>query len=453
MNPKYTAPIEGFSKLTKAEKIAVVSSLFNDPKVVQKELEGFWHDDPGLQQRFDEFSENTLSNFYFPFGVVPNFQLNRKLYMVPMVIEESSVVAAASKSAKFWQDKGGFHAEIVGTVKVGQVHFIWNGPEEILKQHFSELKELLKEQTGHITSNMDKRGGGILDIELVDMQVYEPGYFQLKASFETCDSMGANFINSCLEEFARILQDWFKDSNRFTEEQQEVHIIMSILSNYTPECRVRSWVSCPIDQLGIQEGMSAKEFAWKFEKAVKVAEADVHRATTHNKGIFNGIDAVVLATGNDFRAVEACGHTWAARNGRYTSLTKLNLENDTFHYELEIPMALGVVGGLTGLHPLVKRGLELLGQPSASELMCIAASLGLANNFGALRSLTTTGIQKGHMKMHLLNILNHFDATSLEKEKAMEYFKHHKVSFTAVRAFVLSQREEVLSRSDSQKSS
>lgn len=156
MNPKYSAPIEGFSKLTKAEKISVVSSLFNDPKVVQKELEGFWHDDPGLQQRFDEFSENTLSNFYFPFGVVPNFQLNRKLYMVPMVIEESSVVAAASKSAKFWQDKGGFHAEIVGTVKVGQVHFIWNGPEDILKQHFVELKELLKEQTGHITSNMDK---------------------------------------------------------------------------------------------------------------------------------------------------------------------------------------------------------------------------------------------------------------------------------------------------------
>jgi hydroxymethylglutaryl-CoA reductase len=225
------------------------------------------------------------------------------------------------------------------------------------------------------------------------------------------------------------------------------------LSNYTPECRVRTWVSCSIEELGNQEGMSAREFAWKFEKAVKVAAVDVHRATTHNKGIFNGIDAVVLATGNDFRAVEACGHTWAARNGRYSSLTTLRLENDTFHYELEIPMALGVVGGLTGLHPLVKRGLEMLGHPSASELMCIAASLGLANNFGALRSLTTTGIQKGHMKMHLLNILNHFEATASEKEKAMEYFKQHKVSFTSVRAFLLSLREQVVSSVDSKKQS
>lgn len=284
MNPKYSAPIEGFSKLTKTEKIAVVSSLLTTQKWYKRNWRVF-----GTTIR--DFNSGSMSlakipsQFYFPFGVVPNFQLNQKLYMVPMVIEESSVVAAASKSAKFWQDKGGFHAEIVGTVKVGQVHFIWNGPEDLLKQHFVELKELLKEQTGHITSNMDKRGGGILDIELVDMQVYEPGYFQLKASFETCDSMGANFINSCLEEFARILQDWFKESGHFSEDHGEVHIIMSILSNYTPECRVRTWVSCPIEQLGVQEGMSSKEFAWKFEKAVKVAAADVHRATTHNKGI------------------------------------------------------------------------------------------------------------------------------------------------------------------------
>ena len=182
--------------------------------------------------------------------------------------------------------------------------------------------------------------------------------------------------------------------------------------------------------------MSPQEFAWKFEKAVRVAHIDPHRATTHNKGIYNGIDAVVLATGNDFRAIEACGHTYASKDGKYTSLSHISLENDTFKFWLEVPMAIGVVGGLTSLHPMVKRSLELLDNPSAEELMMISATAGLANNFGALRSLTTTGIQKGHMKMHLLNIANHFNATDVEKEAAIVYFADKKVSFTTVRDFI-----------------
>ncbi len=247
--------------------------------------------------------------------------------------------------------------------------------------------------------------------------------------------MGANFINSCLEEFADILKNYHKVAEDLKDD--DLNIIMSILSNYTPDCLVEAWVECDIKELeGVDPDISAEDFAWKFEKAVQVATVDVHRATTHNKGIFNGIDAVVLATGNDFRAVEACGHTYAARDGQYRSLSKIDLSQGKFKYSLQVPISLGTVGGLTKLHPLARFTMELLGDPKAEDLMQIAAVAGLANNFGALRSLTTKGIQKGHMKMHLLNILNNFAATPTEKDAAVKYFKTKKVSFKAVAIFI-----------------
>jgi hydroxymethylglutaryl-CoA reductase len=427
----------GFSKLSKEEKLKIISKLTQNPDEFYAELKSFWHPNENLQKKFDEFSENTLTNFYMPFGVVPNVKINDKFYAVPMVIEESSVVAAAAKSAKFWLGRGGFKAEVIDTVKLGQVHFIWHGDYSTLKNNFSSLKKLLFENSTHITANMQKRGGGIIDIELVNHTEKEPGYYQLMCSFNTCDSMGANFINSCLEEFASILKDWFIEHPIFSEKEKEVEVIMSILSNYTPDCLVKCWVECPIDDLGsFENGVSAQEFAQKFAKAIRIAEIDPYRATTHNKGIYNGIDSVVLATGNDFRAVEACGHAYAGYTGTYKSLSELSLDNGIFKFTLTVPMALGVVGGLTGLHPVVKRGLEMLGHPSAKELMMIAATIGLANNFSAVKSLTTVGIQQGHMKMHLFNIMNHFEATEVEKEKALDHFITEKVSFSTVREFI-----------------
>ncbi len=219
---------------------------------------------------------------------------------------------------------------------------------------------------------------------------------------------------------------------------------MSILSNYTPDCVVKSWIECDIREFCyIEPNMRADEFIWKFEHAVKIAQVDRFRAATHNKGIFNGIDAVVIATGNDFRATEACGHTYASQNGRYTGLTELDLSNGKFKYSLTVPLSLGTVGGLTSLHPLAKFSLEILDNPKANELMRIAASVGLANNFGALKSLVTKGIQKGHMKMHLINILNQLEATEKEKNKALEYFKTEKVSYRAVQDFLHTVREQV----------
>lgn len=449
MNPVHPSEkplrMEGFSKLTKEEKLKRICGLFPDASEAEREIRSFWHMDPNIQKQLDEFSENTITNFFFPYGVVPNVVINGRTYTVPMVIEESSVVAAAAKSAKFWSTRGGFQAHVVSVEKIGQVHFIWMGRPEKLKALFPELRTQFLAGTRHITGNMEKRGGGILDIQLVDMTHHEPGYYQVKAIFDTCDSMGANFINSCLEEFALILREFMQEAEGLEATEREVTVIMSILSNYTPKCKVECVVECPVEELGTFDGgLSAQEFMRKFSLAVKVAQVDPHRATTHNKGIFNGIDAVVLATGNDFRAVEACGHTYAARDGQYRSLTRMESSEGRFRYVLEVPMALGVVGGLTRLHPMARRSLELLGHPSAQELMMIAATMGMANNFAALKSLVTTGIQKGHMKMHLLNILNHFEATEKEKELAVEYFKHNKVSFNAVRSYLVALREGLI---------
>jgi hydroxymethylglutaryl-CoA reductase len=437
--------INGFSKMSKEEKLKLVASFFDHPDKVLRELKSYWHRDPKKQTLFDEFSENTLSNFYFPFGIAPNFLINGKNYMVPMVIEESSVIAAASSSAKFWAERGGFHAEVISSEKVGQVHFLWKGDPDKLEKAMPDLKRDLLAGTKGITSNMEGRGGGILDIRLINKIEDIEDYYQLKVSFETVDSMGANFINSVLEEFARLLKEFLVKSPRFTEDEKDCEIIMSILSNYTPDCLVRAYVECEIKDLQTKESeMSAEKFAWKFNKAIEIAKVDEFRAATHNKGIFNGIDALALATGNDFRAIEAGAHTYACRNGRYQSLTDLTLEGDVFHYELNVPLAMGTVGGLTSLHPMARFSLEMLGNPSARELMMIAASAGLSNNFGAVKSLVTKGIQVGHMKMHLFNILNFYAATQEEKQKAVEYFKSNKVSFKSVTDFINKHRSHIL---------
>ena len=429
--------------MSKRKKLRwIVENFFKDPENVMRELMSYWYANEDQQRILDGFSENTISNFHLPYGVAPNFIINGKTYCVPMVIEESSVVAAASSAAKFWSTHGGFRAEVISTKKIGQVHFSWKGDIQKLHSTFEDLKTQLLNDVSHITHNMIKRGGGILDIELLDMTHLEADYYQLKVKYETCDSMGANFINSTLEEFAQSLKRFITQQENFTAEEKDLEIIMCILSNYTPECLVRCWVESPIKDLGnFPDQMDAKTFAEKFYKAIKIAHIDPYRATTHNKGIFNGIDSVVLATANDFRAVEACGHAYAARDGQYRSLSHCTIDNGIFRFWIDLPIALGTVGGLTKLHPMAKRSLELLGNPNASELMTIIAATGLAQNFAAIRSLVTTGIQQGHMKMHLLNILNHFSATEKEIELASVFFEDKIVSFTAVERFIKSLKE------------
>jgi hydroxymethylglutaryl-CoA reductase len=420
--------ISGFSKLTKSEKIEwLLDTYFTDKEAARTLVKQYWNTDIKLQKLHDEFIENTITNYYLPLGVAPNFKINDSLYTIPMAIEESSVVAAASKAAKFWYDRGGFKAEVISTQKIGQVHFMYKDDFKKLEDFFKIVKPKIIASASAITKNMERRGGGILDIELRNKSEDLEHYYQLHATFETLDAMGANFINSCLEQFATTFKTE-ADSNL----DGDLNIVMSILSNYVPNCLVRAEVSCPIPDLKSKDISDPEVFVQKFKQAVNIAEIEPYRAVTHNKGIMNGIDAVVLATGNDFRAVEAGVHAYASRNGQYSSLTHCTIDNGIFKFWIEIPLALGTVGGLTRLHPLVKFSLEMLEKPSAKELMQIVAVAGLAQNFGALKSLTTTGIQEGHMKMHLMNILNQFEATAIEKTQIVEHFKTHVVTHSAV---------------------
>jgi hydroxymethylglutaryl-CoA reductase len=436
-------PMNGFSKLSKIEKMnKIIDTYFHGSSKQIEQLKKFWHQDETIQKTIDEFSENTISNFYFPFGVVPNVLINEQLYCVPMVIEESSVVAASARSANFWLKRGGIKTEVVSTIKVGQVHFIFNGDQLKLEAFFNFKKDSFFEEIKPLTSNMESRGGGLLNLSLLDKTEFEPGYFQLSAEFETCDAMGANFINSILEALGNKLKQEALEFNDFSEEEKNIQVVMCILSNYTPKCLVRAYVECPIEELNDPSlEMSAVDFVSKFKRAIRISKADVTRATTHNKGIMNGIDAVVIATGNDFRAIEACAHTYACRDGIYRGLSDVTIENGKFKFQLEIPLALGTVGGLTGLHPLAKFSLDLLGRPKASDLMSIVASIGLMQNFAAVRSLVTSGIQKGHMKMHLMNILNHLEATESEREKARKHFENEIISFKGVREFLSNERK------------
>ncbi|MEL4306631.1 hydroxymethylglutaryl-CoA reductase, degradative [Joostella sp. CR20] len=426
-------PVNGFSKLTKQEKIAwLAKNHFINQEEGIDILQQYVNSDAKLQSLHDEFIENTISNFYLPLGIAPNFLINDKYHTIPMVIEESSVVAAAGKAAKYWQQRGGFKAEILGTEKIGQVHFMFYGNTENLNRFFAEVKPTLLQATESITANMRKRGGGITNIELRDKSNELANYFQLHCTFETLDAMGANFINSCLETIAKTFKSEAQTCDMLSAEEKDIEIVMSILSNYVPNCVVKAEVSCPVDALNEDKNLSPQEFADKFVRAVAIANAEPHRAVTHNKGIMNGIDAVVLATGNDFRAIEAGAHAYAAKSGSYKSLTHAKVEDGIFKFWIEIPLALGTVGGLTSLHPLVKLSLEILNRPSAKELMQIIAVAGLAQNFAAVRSLITDGIQKGHMKMHLMNILNQLGATAEEKAYFIDYYKNKTITHSDV---------------------
>lgn len=428
-----TQRINGFSKLDKADQRAWLARTYLNAQRAD-ELARFDAGDEALQEVLDNFSENTLANYPMPFGVAPNFVVNGRTYAVPMVIEESSVVAAASAAAKYWMTRGGFHAEVVAAEKLGQLHFRWGGSPERRAALLPALERRLREKTANLTQRMEARGGGVRAIRWKHLPEVAPDCYQLLVSFGTADSMGANFINTVLETYGRELEAWAAQANDLRDEERHVEIIMAILSNHTPNCVVRAWVSCPIDEMNVPgSGIDAADFSRRFRYAVEIARQDPYRAVTHNKGIMNGVDAVVLATGNDFRAIEAAAHAFAARDGSYRSLSRCREDGSRFHFELTLPLAVGTVGGLTKLHPLANLALDVLGRPGAHELMHVMAACGLAQNFAALRSLVTTGIQRGHMKMHLQNILSSLAATPEERTLAQAHFAGKTVSHAEVR--------------------
>ena len=429
--------IIGFSKLSRDKKISWISKNFlNNSNEFESILNKYLNHDKTIQSIHNSLSENVISNFHLPYSISPNFLINNKNYCIPLVTEESSVIAALSNSSKFWYDRGGFKSKVLSKIKTGQVHFKYYGNAESLKKFIKENEQTLIESTDRITQKMRERGGGLLNIKLVNKSKELKSYYQLNVEFNTIDSMGANFINSCLEIISKKFKELLNDSSQLKESEKNIEVIMSILSNYTPECIVESSVECKIDDLGDIDGINSKEFALKFKDAFDIAEIDINRAVTHNKGIMNGVDAILISTGNDFRAVEAGVHAFASNNGKYRSLSKCSITDDIFKISLEIPLSIGTVGGITDVHPMVKLSLKLLNNPTSDELMKIICSVGLAQNFAAVKSLVTSGIQKGHMKMHLINLLIKKNASKDQIDKSEEYFKDKDINSQSVKDFL-----------------
>ncbi len=423
----------GYHKLSRAEKVA---QLALDPET-EAILQASIHQNEALAAIVDELSENTIAHFPFPLGIAPHVKINQQDYFLPLVTEESSVVAAIAKAAKFWYPLGGIKTTLLGDEKKGAVHFFWKGSAQQLLEAFPGLEKQLYADTAQLTQNMRERGGGIREIRLVNKSADLAHYFKLDVAFATGDAMGANFINSCLEQMAQSLKRFV--ASHATLDANLLEVNMAILSNYTPNNRVLAQVSCPLltmDAYGEQLGID--QYSHKFIQAVEIARIDSERAVTHNKGIFNGIDALALATGNDWRAIEACGHAYAAAEGHYRSLSRAYVQEDCFYFELELPFAVGTVGGVTNLHPLAKAAMAILKYPNAATLMQLMAASGLAANFSAILALTSTGIQKGHMKMHLNNILSQLGANAQEKQKALNFFADKTVSYAAVKQFLKS---------------
>ena len=429
--------IIGFSKLSREDKISWISSNFlNESSEFKKILNSYLNNDTEIQSLHNSFSENSISNFYLPYSVSPNFLINNKNYCIPLVTEESSVVAALSNSSKFWFERGGFKSNIINNLKNGQIHFMFKGKKKLLEKLINDNVLDLIKSTDEITKRMRARGGGIKKIKLIDKSNDLKDYLQLSVDFITVDSMGANFINSCLEKISKTFKELIIKSNYFKDSEKDIKIIMSILSNYTPDCLVEASVECNLDELGTIEGLPSREFASKFKSAFDIAQIDINRAVTHNKGIMNGIDAVLISTGNDFRAVEAGIHAYASSDGYYKSLSKCSIINDNFKISLKIPVSVGTVGGITDLHPMVKLSLQMLGNPTSLDLMKIICSVGLAQNFAAVKSLVSSGIQKGHMKMHLINLLIKNSANKTQIENSKEYFKDKEINNQSVIEFL-----------------
>lgn len=339
--------------------------------------------------RADHMVENAAGRYALPLGIATNFTVNGKDVLVPMVIEEPSVVAGASLAAKLARSGGGFSAETDPPVMIGQIQIVDVADPATARDRVLAEKETLLELADEADPVLVDLGGGAKDLEVREIETPAGPMLIVHLHFDVRDAMGANAVNTACERLA-------PEIARLTEGRA----YLRILSNLADQRLARARVSIPEDALTF-ESFSGEDVAEGIELAWAFAAADPYRATTHNKGIMNGIDAVTLATGNDWRAIEAGAHAYAARDGRYTSLSTWRRDGEgQLVGTLELPLALGTVGGATRVHPTARVALKILGVESARELAEIVVSVGLAQNLAAIRALATEGIQKGHMSLH-----------------------------------------------------
>jgi hydroxymethylglutaryl-CoA reductase len=333
--------------------------------------------------------ENVVGIHGLPIGIATNFVVNGKDYLIPMVIEEPSVVAAASNAAKMFRKGGGFQTSSDEPIMIGQIQLLDYEDEQSARTAIEQAKADLIEKANEVGGSILKRGGGVRDIVVRSIESPGKPMLIIHVLMDTRDAMGANAINTTVEHLAPSI-----------EKITGGRVNLKILSNLTDTRRAKAWGIVPKTELGDTEEEQRKTAA-AIEEASVFAEIDPYRAATHNKGIMNGIDAVVIATGNDWRAIEAGAHAFAARRGAYASLSKFRVNADgDITAELEMPMAVGIVGGATKVHPSAQYALKLMGIESARELAEVIVAVGLAQNFAAVKALASKGIQHGHMRMH-----------------------------------------------------
>lgn len=405
--------IPGFYKLGLAERRAVISSRASvDLAELEHALEAGGLDTATA----DKVVENVLGIYGLPFGVALNVRVNNTDRLVPMVVEEPSVIAAASNAARMIRQSGGFRAEVVESLMIGQVQITdVEHPADAVARLEAATPRLLELATKAVP-NLIARGGGPRAIDVRDLG---QRCIVLHVLVDCRDAMGANLVNTIAEALGPV-----------TAEIAGGKLGLRILSNLCDRrrvhatCRVhaRELVSAPrssksIDRDSESPGeLDGLEVVDAIVSASRFAELDPYRAATHNKGIMNGIDAVVLATGNDFRAVEAGAHAYAARSGHYAPLAVWRRDGEDLVGQLELPLSLGIVGGTLRVHPTARLALKILGVTSADELAMIAASVGLASNLSALRALATEGIQRGHMSLHARSVASAAGALGEEVE-------------------------------------
>jgi hydroxymethylglutaryl-CoA reductase len=373
--------IPGFYKLSVKERRALVSEVAGvGADEIGESLEA-----GGLDANTaDKFVENVIGTYALPLGVALNVRINARDYLVPMVVEEPSVVAAASNAAKMIRAGGGFVAETDDPIMTAQVQILEVADRDAAIARIHEHAETLMRAANDAIPGLVQRGGGARSFEVRDL-----GTMLVVHVYVDCrDAMGANLVNTLAEAIAPMLASWTGG-----------RIGLRILSNLCDRRCVRVRCRVPVASLAT-DSMDGSRVARGIEDASRFAEADPYRAATHNKGVMNGIDAVVIATGNDWRAVEAGAHAFAARTGTYGPLATWRHVDEHLEGQIELPMSLGTVGGTLRVHPGARLGLKLLGTESAAELAMVAASVGLASNLAALRALATDGIQRGHMALH-----------------------------------------------------
>ena len=354
--------------------------------------------------------ENQIATYQLPYGVAPHFLIDGEEFVVPMVIEEPSVIAAASSSAKLFKEFGGFQTAVTDRIMIGQA-ILTNVPDIKKAIQTIEENETTLIQTAHEAHpSIVRRGGGVDSIRVrevaADAEIASPDFLIVHLNINTLEAMGANMTNTMMEAVLPLLEDYSGGE-----------ALMGILSNYATECLATA--TCRIPASALAKGnMTGEDVRDRLILASQVAYVDPYRAVTHNKGIMNGIDAVVVASGNDWRAISAGIHAYAARSGQYRSLSRWQkAENGDLLGELTVPLPVGAVGGSISFHPGAKLTHHLLGSPNAEKLEAIIASVGLAQNFSAMRALVTDGIQKGHMGLQSRSLA----ITAGAKDEEIEY--------------------------------